>query len=141
MCESLLFYLSTSLLFFSSIVPDTVMYKSAARLSNFRCKGKKGSTSPRTIHPTSLSSTRKKTPNGGKYLVLRPTTRDHACASRRRSHARSCTSTTFAPRYRTPRRIRIRSFTLPLVNQPSHALIRFLRCRRLHFIARRRGNR
>lgn len=78
------------------------------------------------------------------YLVLRTTSRDHACASWRRSRSRSCTSytsATFPSRHGTPRRLHIGSLALPLVDQASHALIRPLgrRCRRL--LTRRGVNR
>lgn len=67
------------------------------------------------------------------YLVLWTTSRDHACASWGRS--RSCsstsyTSTTSPSRHGTPRCLHIRGLALPLINQASHALIRFLGRRR-----------
>jgi hypothetical protein len=77
------------------------------------------------------------------YLVLCTTSRDHACASWRRSRSRSSTShtsATFPSRHGTPRRIRIRSLALPLINQASHALIRLLgRRRRRRRLLTRRG--
>ena len=84
---------------------------------------------------------KKRNPKETMYLVLWTTSRDHACASWGRS--RSCsstsyTSTTSPSRYGTPRCLHIRGLALPLINQASHALIRFLGRRRRRRLFTRR---
>jgi hypothetical protein len=142
-CVNPSFLLLSTSLFLPSIVLPTPCTNQLHVLSNVRYKrGKKRAPRPdhlNTMHTLPSEFNTKEYPKGVQStLVLCSTTRDHACASRRSSRARYCTST-LAPR--TPRRLPFRSFTLPLINQPSHALIRLLRCRGLHLIARRRGNR